>query len=73
MEAQPFNIFGTYHLVTLAVILCVAIFFPRTYRDKPVSQQENIAKILGISIIALELVKPFIWHSMDYPWIRLIP
>lgn len=73
MEAQPFNIFGTYHLVTLAVILCVAIFFPRTYRDKPVSQKENIAKILGISIIALELVKPFIWHSMDYPWIRLIP
>ena len=73
MEAQPFNIFGTYHLVTLAVILCVAIFFPRTYRDKPVSQQENIAKILGISIIALELVKPFIWHSMDYPWIRLVP
>ena len=73
MEAQPFNIFGTYHLVTLAVILCVAIFFPRTYRDKPVSQKENIAKILGISIIALELVKPFIWHSMDYPWIRLVP
>lgn len=73
MEAQPFNIFGTYHLVTLAVILCVAIFFPRTYRDKPVSQKENTAKILGISIIALELVKPFIWHSMDYPWIRLIP
>ena len=73
MEAQPFNIFGTYHLVTLAVILCVAIFFPRTYRDKPVSQKENIAKILGISIIALELVKPFIWHSMDYTWIRLIP
>ncbi len=73
MEAQPFNIFGTYHLVTLAVILCVAIFFPRTYKDKPVSQKENTAKILGISIIALELVKPFIWHSMDYPWIRLIP
>ena len=73
MEAQPFNIFGTYHLVTLAVILCVAIFFPRTYRDKSVSQKKNIAKILGISIIALELVKPFIWHSMDYPWIRLVP
>jgi len=73
MEAQPFNIFGTYHLVTLAVILCLAIFFPRAYRDKSVFQKENVAKILGISIIALELIKPFIWHSMDYPWIRLIP
>ncbi|MFL2701296.1 MAG: TIGR02206 family membrane protein [Gammaproteobacteria bacterium] len=73
MEPQPFIILGTSHLVTLAIILCLAIFFPRNYRDKPVSQKENIAKILGISIIALELVKPFIWHSMDYPWIRLIP
>ena len=73
MEAQPFNIFGTYHLVTLAIILCLAIFFPRAYRDKSVFQKENVAKILGISIIALELIKPFIWHSMDYPWIRLIP
>ena len=73
MEAQPFNIFGTYHLVTLAIILCLAIFFPKAYRDKPSSQKENVAKILGISIIVLELIKPFIWHSMDYPWIRLIP
>ena len=73
MEAQPFNIFGTYHLVTLAIILFLAIFFPRAYRDKSVFQKENVAKILGISIIALELIKPFIWHSMDYPWIRLIP
>jgi hypothetical integral membrane protein (TIGR02206 family) len=73
MEAQPFNIFGTYHLVTLAIILCLAIFFPKAYRDKPTFQKENVAKILGISIIVLELIKPFIWHSMDYPWIRLIP
>ena len=73
MEAQPFNIFGTYHLVTLAIILFLAIFFPRAYRDKSDFQKENVAKILGISIIALELIKPFIWHSMDYPWIRLIP
>ena len=73
MEAQQFYIFGTYHLVTLVVILCLAIFFPITYRDKPASQKENVAKILGISIIALELIKPFLWHSMDYPWIRLLP
>ena len=73
MEAQPFNIFGTYHLVTLVVILSLAIFFPRAYRDKPASQKENVAKILGISIITLELIKPFLWHSMDYPWIKLMP
>ena len=56
MEAQPFNIFGTYHLVTLAIILCLAIFFPKAYRDKPTFQQENVAKILGISIIVIGLI-----------------
>ena len=73
MEPQPFIILGTSHLVTLIIILCLAIFFPRTYRNKPASQKENIAKILGASIILLELIKPFIWSSMDYPWIRLLP
>ena len=73
MEPQPFTIFGTSHIITLVIILCLAIFFPRAYRNKSVSQKENVAKILAISIIALELIKPFIWHSLDYPWIRLIP
>ncbi len=73
MEPQPFVILGTSHLVTLIIILCLAIFFPRAYKDKPVYQKENVAKVLGISIILLELIKPFIWNYMDYPWIRLLP
>ena len=73
MEPQPFVILGTSHLVTLIIILCLAIFFPRAYKDKPVYQKENVAKVLGISIILLELIKPFIWSYMDYPWIRLLP
>ena len=33
-----------------------------------------IARILGLSAITLELIKPFIWHyGMDFPWSRLIP
>ena len=73
MEPQPFVILGTSHLVTLIIILCLAIFFPRAYKDKPVYKKENVAKVLGISIILLELIKPFIWNYMDYPWIRLLP
>ena len=73
MEPQPFVILGTSHIVTLIIILCLAIFFPRAYKDKPVYQKENVAKVLGISIILLELIKPFIWNYMDYPWIRLLP
>ena len=73
MEAQPFIILGTSHLVTLIIILCLAIFFPRSYRHKSYADKEKLAKILGISIICLELIKPVIWNSMGYPWIRVIP
>ena len=73
MELQPFIIFGTSHITTLVIIVFLAFFFPRSYKDRSVSEKEKVAKILGVSIIVLELIKPFIWHSLDYPWIRLIP
>ena len=63
MEAQPFIILGTSHLVTLIIILCLAIFFPRSYRHKSYADKEKLAKILGISIICLELIKPVIWKK----------
>ena len=73
MEPQPFTILGTSHLVTLIIIFGLDIFFPRSYRHKSYEDKEKLAKILGVAIICLELVKPFIWNSMGYPWIRLIP
>ena len=73
MEAQPFTIFGTSHLFTLLLIFCLAVFFPSAYKNKSDTQKEYLARLLGLSIIGLELIKPFIWNSMDYPWIRLLP
>ena len=74
MDAQPFEIFGNSHLVTLLLILAAAFLFPLFIKNSDLSNKVLIAKVLGFSVITLELTKPFIWHYwMDFPWIKLIP
>ena len=74
MNAQPFEIFGESHLVTLLLILAVAFLLPFFIKNSYLDNKVLIAKVLGVSAITLELVKPFIWHyGLDFPWIKLIP
>ena len=74
MNAQPFEIFGESHLVTLLLILALAFLLPLFIKNSYLSSKALIAKVLGFSAITLELIKPFIWHYwMDFPWIKLIP
>ena len=74
MDAQPFEIFGESHLVTLLLILALAFLLPLFIKNSYLSSKALIAKVLGFSAITLELIKPFIWHYwMDFPWIKLIP
>ena len=74
MDAQPFEIFGKSHLVTLLLRLAVAFLLPVFIKNSDLGNKVLIAKVLGISAITLELIKPFIWHyGLDFPWIKLIP
>ena len=74
MPSQPFVIFGNVHLITLFIIIAIAIVFPLIVKTRPVSQIILITKIMGVSLISLEFIKPLIWHySMDFPWIELVP
>ena len=74
MNAQPFEIFGESHLVTLLLILAVAFLLPFFIKNSDLDNKLLIAKVLGVSAITLELIKPFIWHyGLDFPWIKLIP
>ena len=74
MPSQPFVIFGNAHLITLFIIIAIAIVFPLIVKTRPVSQIILITKIMGVSLISLEFIKPLIWHySMDFPWIELVP
>ena len=74
MPSQPFVIFGNAHLITLFIIIAIAIVFPLIVKTRPVSQIILITKIMGVTLISLEFIKPLIWHySMDFPWIELAP
>ena len=74
MIAQPFVMFSGSHLVTLLIIISIAFLLPAIIKNNTYDNKIIIAKIIGISAILLELIKPFIWHySMDFPWANLIP
>ena len=74
MEATPFIIFGNSHLVTLFIIISIAIALPITLKNSENEQKIFVGKLMGLSAILLELIKPFIWHySMDFPWSELLP
>ena len=74
MEAQPFTILGTYHLLTLMFIVVLAIFFPLLLKEKSIDLREHMGFVLAIGILSLEFAKPFIWHyPFEYAWIKVIP
>ena len=74
MVAEPFVIFSNSHLVTLLIIISIAIVFPLIIKNYSDDYKKRVAIVIGISALALELIKPFIWHySMDFPWSQLIP
>ena len=74
MDAQPFEIFGEPHLITLLLIMASAFLLPLIIRNSDKNNKIFVAKVLGFTAITLELTKPFIWHyGLDFPWVRLIP
>ena len=74
MEAEQFTILGTYHVITLLIIIVLAVIFPLYYKNKALILRERMAGILGLGILSLEFLKPFIWHHIfAYDWILVIP
>ena len=74
MTAQPFVIFSDSHLVSLLFIISIAFLLPTIIKNKSQSNKLFIAKIIGVSVLFMEVIKPFIWHySMSFPWATLIP
>ena len=47
MEAQPFTILGTYHLLTLMFIVVLAIFFPLLLKEKSIDLREHMGFVFA--------------------------
>ena len=74
MTAQPFVIFSDSHLVSLLIIISIAFLLPTIIKNKSQGSKLFITKVIGVSVLFMEVIKPFIWHySMSFPWATLIP
>ena len=55
MIAQPFVMFSGSHLVTLLIIISIAFLLPAIIKNNTYTNKIAIAKIIGISAIAILL------------------
>ena len=72
---NEFILFGTTHLLTLAIILTVSFGFSFFVRDKySLDSFASFEKILGFALILNELLKPFYLIALgDYKWTNTVP
>ena len=76
MFGTPFALFGTVHLITIAVIIVVSVLLPRTYKDKSINQKSTMNKVIA-GVIALHLIispyKDLYLLANPYDWRETLP
>ena len=76
MFGTPFELFGTVHLITIAVIIVVSVLLPRTYKDKSINQKSTMNKVIA-GVIALHLIispyKDLYLLANPYDWRETLP
>jgi len=76
MFGTPFELFGTVHLITIAVVILTSIFLPKFYKDKSDHQISMMSKIIA-GVIATHLVispyKDLYLLANPYDWRETIP
>ena len=72
---NEFILFGTTHLLTLAIIFAVSFGFSFSMRDKySLESFASFEKILGFTLILNELLKPLYLIALgDYKWTNTVP
>ena len=76
MFGSEFNLFGTIHLITIAVIIIVSVFLPNFYKNKYDGQKSLMAKFVALVIAAHVIISPikdlFIIEP-PYDWRETLP
>ena len=76
MFGSEFNLFGTIHLITIAVIIIVSVFLPNFYKNKSREQKSLMNKVLAGIIAAHVIISPYkdlYLLATPYDWRETIP
>ena len=53
MFGTPFELFGTVHLITIAVVIITSIFLPKFYKNKSDHQISMMKKLLLVLLLRM--------------------
>ena len=76
MFGTPFQMFGTVHLITIAVVIVVSILLPKFYKNKSESQKATMNKVIAAIIflhVAISPYKDLYLLANPYDWRETIP
>ncbi len=76
MFGTPFQMFGTVHLITIAVVIVVSILLPKFYKNKSEPQKATMNKVIAAIIflhVAISPYKDLYLLANPYDWRETIP
>ena len=76
MFGTPFELFGTVHLITIAVVILTSILLPKFYKNKSDYQISMMKKIIAGVIAAHVIISPYkdlYLLANPYDWRETIP
>ena len=76
MNANPFILFGTTHIVTIIAITLVSIFLPLVYKTKSEYQKSIMTKVIAFVIFCHLIISPYKdLYLLDNPynWREVLP
>ena len=76
MNANPFILFGTTHIITIIVIAFISVMLPRIYRTKTESQKSLMTKVIAFIIFCHVIISPYkdlYILANPYNWREVLP
>tara|TARA_B100000965_G_scaffold139199_1_gene115898 strand:- start:673 stop:1374 length:702 start_codon:yes stop_codon:yes gene_type:complete len=76
MFGTPFEMFGTIHLITMAMVIVISIFLPKLYKNKSEDQKSAMSKIIAAIIFLHVIISPYkdlYLLANPYDWRETIP
>ena len=74
MEAEPFILFGTDHLIAILAVILISIVVPYCLKNTSLTAKKRFGYVLACILILNELVKPY-YHTQffGYDLLKVLP